>query len=265
MNLLPEALGGGLLVGLALGLTGGGGSILAVPYLLYILGFDLRAAVKISLAVVGLTSSFGAVMQRREVVWKAGAVLGAGGIFGAPLGAWLGTQLPETLVLLLFAALMIFISLRFLRGGGVGEVPISRFGCAVAPGESRPRFHWSCAAKLLVAGSIAGVLAGLFGVGGGFILVPALMMVARLSLTSALSTSLLSISILSAVSFSANAGMGEAVNWPLTGIFLIGAFLGMIGGIQLKQHIPPALLRKIFALSVLAIAVAMIVKTLSGT
>ena len=177
MNLILEALGGGLLVGLALGLTGGGGSILAVPLLLYVLGFDLRGAVKVSLAVVGLTSLFGAVLQRREVIWKAGTVLGAGGVFGAPLGAWLGRRLPDTLVLMLFAGLMIFIAIRFLRGGASAEVPVSRIGCKIEPGQTRPQFHWQCALKMLGAGSVAGVLAGLFGVGGGFILVPSLMVV----------------------------------------------------------------------------------------
>lgn len=261
---MAEALGGGLLVGLALGLTGGGGSILAVPLLLYVLGFDLRGAVKVSLAVVGLTSLFGAVLQRREVIWKAGAVLGAGGIFGAPLGAWLGQQLPETLVLLLFAGLMIFIALRFLRGKSAAEVPVSRIGCKIEPGQTRPQFHWLCAAKLLTAGAIAGVLAGLFGVGGGFILVPSLMLVARLPLSAALSTSLLSITLLSAVSFAANLGAGENIDWLLALGFLGGALAGMTGGIGLKRFIPPALLRKLFAFSVLAIAIAMIVQTIAG-
>ncbi len=263
--MILEAVGGGLLVGLALGMTGGGGSILAVPYLLYVLGLDMRTAVRVSLAVVGLTSLFGTLMQRREVVWKAGAVLGAGGLFGAPLGAWLGTRLPETLVLLLFAGLMIFISLRFMRGGQTGtEVPLTRFGCAVEPGCDRPQFHWSCAFKLLTAGSVAGVLAGLFGVGGGFILVPALMMVARLSLPAALSTSLLSITILSGFSYVANHGAGEAVDWNAVMLFLGGAFAGMSGGVMLKRIIPAPILRKVFAISVMVIAVTMIVKTLSG-
>lgn len=262
MNFLLEALGGGLLVGLALGLTGGGGSILAVPLLLYGLGFDLRGAVTVSLAVVGLTSLFGAVLQRTSVFWRAGAVLGAGGIFGAPLGAWLGNTLPETVVLLLFAGLMIFIALRFLRGGGATEVPLSRFRCAIEPGETRPRFHASCAGKLIIAGAGAGVLAGMFGVGGGFLLVPALMTVASLPLQAALSTSLLSIAILSAVSFLANKGAGLEIAWDTAALFMAGAFVGMAIGTVTKRHVPTLWLRRTFALSVLLIALAIILQTL---
>lgn len=264
MNLLWEAISSGLLVGLALGLTGGGGSILAVPLLLYGLGFDLRGAVTVSLAVVGLTSLFGAVLQRTTVFWRAGAVLGAGGIFGAPLGAWLGRTLPETVVLLLFAGLMIFIALRFLRGGGSAtEVPLSRFSCGIEPGETRPRFHASCAGKLIVAGAGAGVLAGMFGVGGGFLLEPALMTVASLPLQAALSTSLLSIAILSAVSFLANQSADLVIAWDTAALFMVGAFVGMVIGTATKRHVPTLWLRRTFALSVLAIALAIILQTLA--
>ncbi len=145
------------------------------------------------------------------------------------------------------------------------EVPLTRFGCAVEPGQDRPQFHWSCAVKLLAAGSVAGVLAGLFGGGGGFILVPALMMVARLSLPAALSTSLLSITILSGVSYLANHVAGEPIDWTVALMFLGGAIAGMSGGVKLKCLIPTVILRKLFAISVLVIAVAMIVQTLSGT
>ena len=106
----------GVIVGLSLGLTGGGGSIFAVPLLLYGLGLDFRRAVAVSLAVVGLTALYGAVLQARRghVLWGAGAVLGLGGVMAAPLGGWIGARLPAQLSLLLFAALMIFIGERML-------------------------------------------------------------------------------------------------------------------------------------------------------
>lgn len=105
-TLLPVILGS--IVGISLGLTGGGGSIFAVPLLVYALGLELRRAVALSLAIVGLTALFGALIQGRHgrVLWKAGGTLGAGGIVAAPLGARVGEWLPEPIALYLFAALM---------------------------------------------------------------------------------------------------------------------------------------------------------------
>ena len=116
-----------VIVGLSLGLTGGGGSIFAVPLLVYGLGLDFRSSVALSLAVVGLTSAYGAALQARQghVLWGAGAVLGLGGVLAAPLGAWIGAQMPQRLSLLLFAALMVFI--------GATDASTDRCGNRCAP------------------------------------------------------------------------------------------------------------------------------------
>ena len=175
----------GGIVGLSLGFTGGGGSIFAVPLLVYGLGLDFRSAVALSLAVVGLTAAYGAAIQAREgnVLWRAGAVLGLGGILSAPLGARIGTQMPERLSLLLFAALMAFIGLQMLRrkDAGLDGVPLSWMRCQREAGE-KPRFSFSCAGKILGAGALSGLLSGIFGVGGGFLIVPALLIVACASI-----------------------------------------------------------------------------------
>ena len=254
----------GAVVGVSLGLTGGGGSILAVPLLLHVVGMDLRAAVKASLAVVGLTSLLGAWMQRSEVVWRAGLVLGVGGIAGAPLGAFLGGYFPDQWVLILFSGLMLFIAYRFWKGAGATEVPIYRFSCRREPGETSPPFRVACAAKLGLAGVAAGVLAGLFGVGGGFLLVPALVVIAGLPLGKALATSLPGIALLSGAGFYANWAISDPIAFETVTIFLAGALGGMVLGTHLKPKIPAEVLKKIFAVMITTIAVAMVWKSFSA-
>ncbi|TVQ25679.1 MAG: sulfite exporter TauE/SafE family protein [Spirochaetaceae bacterium] len=239
----------GLLVGLSLGLTGGGGSILAVPLLIYGLGMELRAAVAISLAVVGLTSLFGAVIQARSgnVLWKAGAILGLGGIIAAPFGAQLGTRIPEDISLVLFAALMIFVGARMARRERPApEVPTGRFTCPLDE-QGRPAGGITCALKLGAAGLMTGVLSGFFGVGGGFLLAPALIFVAGVSIDRALATSLVAIALTAVSGFIANFAAAYGSPVALTAVFAAGSWAGMVGGAWLKQYLSPVVLRRIFA------------------
>ncbi len=269
-------------MGLSLGLTGGGGSILAVPLLVYGLGLELRAAVAVSLAVVGLTALFGALIQARSrlVLWRAGALLGAGGIVAAPLGARLGAVLPDDLVLVLFAALMVLVGVRMARcsadagaagdgasgvadgfdgaaGAGVGdarrvvEVPVGRLRCPRNV-DGMPRPTPSCMAKLAAAGAVAGVLSGFFGVGGGFLLVPALMWVGSVRIEHALATSLVAIALISVSGFAANVGAAGQLSLSVAALFGAGGAVGMIAGARLKRHLSPVVLSRVFA----AVAVA---------
>ena len=262
--MLLTLLYGGI-VGLSLGLTGGGGSIFAVPLLVYGLGLDFRSAVALSLAVVGLTSVYGAVLQARlgHVLWKAGVVLGLGGILAAPLGAWIGAQMPQRLSLLLFAALMTFIGARMLRRKDTTtEVPLSWMRCQ-RQADGHPHFSYSCAGKLLGAGALSGVLSGIFGVGGGFLIVPSLLFVACVSIERALATSLVGISLIAASGFAANAsnltpGSGTIALW-----FLAGSAAGMTAGIWSKSLLSAPVLNKIFGLSVLGVAAFVVFKNLT--
>lgn len=254
----------GALVGISLGLTGGGGSIFAVPLLIYVLGLDLPRAVALSLAVVGSTALYGAVLQARrgQVLWGAGLLLGAGGIVAAPLGAALGRQMPAQVSLLLFSVLMVFIGLRMLRRPEApGEIPHGWATCELGP-DGRPKFTLPCAAKLLLAGALAGVLSGIFGVGGGFLVVPALLLVTGASMAQALATSLVGIFLIATAGFAVQAqalGPGEMTvgQW-----FLGGALAGMTGGIALKSHLPGRALQKIFGGSMLAVAAYVALRTL---
>lgn len=248
-----EAILCGVLVGVSLGLTGGGGSVFAVPLLLYVLGVPLREAVAVSLAVVGLTALYGAVFQRRLVQWGAGGMLGVGGILGAPVGASVGAVLPEIVTLLLFAGLMLFIGIKMWRNSGAQEVPLTAFSCRRDP-DGVLRFHWPCAGKLIAAGAVTGILSGIFGVGGGFLVVPALLLVTAMPMDRALATSLVGIALISAAAFAANLFALENFPMALAGWFLVGGAMGMTGGALFKSRLPTPMLKKIFAAAMIAVA-----------
>jgi uncharacterized membrane protein YfcA len=254
-----EAILYGAIVGLSLGLTGGGGSIFAVPLLIFGLGMAFRDAVVVSLAVVGLTALYGAVIQSRsgQVLWGAGGILGFGGILFAPLGAKIGVFLPPTAALLLFAGLMIVIGSRMLKKSPPpGEdVPLPAIRCEQDE-CGLPKFSTLCALKLLAAGAVSGILSGIFGVGGGFLLVPALLLVTGIEIGRALATSLVAIFLISASGLISNLLL--VPHWPgwlQPGLFLAGAAIGMTGGAALKPLFPPVILRHIFAVAVLLMAV----------
>ncbi len=249
----------GCLVGLSLGLSGGGGSILAVPFLLYGLGLGFRDAVVVSLAVIGLTAIYGAVVQHRKVEWRAGAILGAGGIFGAPVGAWLGARMPESLSLLLFAGLMLFIGLRMWRGKEDSEGLPLAIRCR-RHADGKLHFEWSCARKLGAAGVLTGILSGIFGVGGGFLVVPALLAVVALPIERALATSLVGIALISSSGFLANFLLTPSLPLEPAVWFFAGSALGMTAGVRVKDFLPALALRRIFSAMVVLVAIWVIWK-----
>jgi len=245
------ALLSGLLVGVSLGLTGGGGSIFAVPLLVYALGLPAPTAVGLSLGIVGLTAGFGAALRlgRSEIDWSAGLVFAASGMALAPLGAWLGRQMPPAVLLSAFAGLMGWVGYRMWRGRSVETA---------APGpcvlRADGRRGWSCYLRLLAAGSAAGVLSGLFGVGGGFIIVPALLYVTGISVHRAIATSLLVIFLISLSGVAASLSHDGFWPWRLAAAFLVGGLGGMLGGSVLRGRLPAAQLQKVFAVGMWLVA-----------
>jgi uncharacterized membrane protein YfcA len=248
----------GSLVGLSLGLTGGGGSIFAVPLLVYGLNLEFREAVALSLAIVGSTALYGASIQarRKVVLWGAGAVLGFGGILTAPFGAALGRHLPDSLALMMFAGLMIVVGAQMTAGRG--DMVITAIACQRTP-QGELKFSWRCAAKLLITGTVAGILSGVFGVGGGFLLVPALLVVTGISIDSAMATSLVAIALISASGFIAHLTDFSPHNLPVAGLFLLGSAVAMTGGAAIKSNLPASMLRRMFGSVIIATAIALII------
>jgi len=244
----------GSLVGISLGLTGGGGSTFAVPLLIYGLGFAFQQATALSLAVVGITALYGAVLHRGQghVLWFEGIVLGLGGVAGVPLGRFCAQHLSERTALILFAALMVYIASRMLFPAWGPSAP-AWLQCGARTTTSQ-LFQPKCVARLLGAGFVTGILSGLFGVGGGFLLIPALLVVAQATIVQAMATSLVSIVIIAAAGVSSSAHLLNSVGVVVPGLFLFGSAGGMTAGVAIKKKCAPRTLQIVFGVSVLLAA-----------
>jgi uncharacterized membrane protein YfcA len=226
---------GALAIGLSLGLLGSGGSILTVPVLLYLVGQPEKLAIGGSLLVVGLIASSAAVPYalHRQVDWRNVAWFGLPGMLGAWLGATLAHWVPGAVQLALFAVVMLVAAWRMLRGAAMQRT------------EHEPR------RMAVVAGGFAvGALSGLVGVGGGFLIVPALVLLAGVPMINAVGTSLAVIALNSFTGFAKYLGVLErhslALDW---GVLLTVAAVGIVGSIaghRLGRRLPQATLRKVF-------------------
>ena len=237
------------LIGLSLGLIGGGGSIITVPMLVYVLGVEAREAVGMSLAVVGGTSLIGSLLhyQRGNLNLKIGSMFGVAGVFGALAGSPLTKFLSPPALLMTFALLMFLIGILMLHRKPRGESEVLHLREQISV--------W----KALLAGFAVGVLTGFLGVGGGFLIVPALVMFGGLSMKESVGTSLLVIFLNCAAGFIGHAGYGH-FDWKLTGLVTGTAILGTIGGAMLSRRLAAAELQKSFAVFVLAVAIFLIAK-----
>jgi len=227
------------LVGLTLGLLGGGGSVLTVPILVYVLGFGAKQAIAMSLGVVGTASLFGSLAH-----WRSGNVdlrtafsFGAFAMCGAFLGARLAAFVSGPAQLVAFAVVMVLAALSMLRG---------RVGEADAGPRTPPLL------TLAMVGAGVGALTGLVGVGGGFMIVPALVLLARVPMRQAVGTSLLVIAMNSAAGLSGYLGKVE-VPWGFMAAFTAVAVGGIVVGARLVRHVPQAALKRGFAVFLLVV------------
>ncbi|TCW19360.1 sulfite exporter TauE/SafE family protein [Dietzia cinnamea] len=227
-----------VLVGLSLGLLGGGGSILVVPLLTYIGGLDPREAIATSLFVVGATSLVSLIGHARKgnVRWRTGLIFGAAGMVGAFLGGLAGGYIPGTLLMIAFALMMIATAGAMIRGRKDRD------------GHSQTHHHplW----RILLDGLVVGAATGLVGAGGGFLVVPALVLLAGLPMTAAVGTSLL---VIAMKSFAGLGGYLTSVSldWPLVAAVTAAAIAGSFVGIRLTSVVPERALRKGFGVFVL--------------
>lgn len=241
------ALGLGLAIGVLLGLLGGGGSILAVPALVYGAGMPLTAAVPTSLLVVGISSAAAILPRLRsgEVAWRIAGGFGASGAAAAFAGAAVNRLLDPRVVLVGFAALMLVAGMRMLR-----EQDAVGGACALPGG----RVNWrGCLPKAIGSGVVVGFLTGLFGVGGGFLIIPALVLLLGLPMTVAVGTSLVIIVLNSAAGFAAHAG-DAAIDYNIAAGFTLAAIVGSLAAARLGARLPAERLRRWFAYLVFAVA-----------
>lgn len=227
---------------MSLGLLGGGGSILTVPVLVYVLGYPVKTAIPMSLVVVGLTALMGVAGHARAgtVQWRAALAFGPTAVLGALAGAQLGLMVAATLQLTVFAVIMIVASVAMWGGPGLwlrGRIP----------GQAPPARHPVVVALL---GAAVGMLTGLIGIGGGFLYVPALVLLAGLDMKHAVGTSLVLISLSAASGFVRYSGE-ISFDWVAIALFTGLAFLGVLGGTRLVAHVSQQALRKGFSVFVL--------------
>ena len=253
MGLLGVALG--LPVGLALGLLGGGGSILTVPIFVYMLGFGAKEAIAMSLAVVGVTSLFGAAGHWRtgNVNLRVALVFGAVAMLGTYLGARLAVFFSAAAQLALFAVVMLVAAAFMFRG----RSPASRVEGDAAPAAARMRFG-----LIALQGIAAGALTGLVGVGGGFLIVPALVLLGGLPMKQAVGTSLVIIAMNSLAGLLGHLG-SDAPDLTVILLFVVAGLIGVIAGERLARVLNPDQLRTGFALFVALLGLFLLVDNIT--
>jgi uncharacterized membrane protein YfcA len=228
-------------IGVSLGLLGGGGSILAVPLLVYVAGLPATEAIAISLLVVGVTSGVGLIPHARagRIRWRSGLLFGAAGMAGAYAGGRLAAVIPATMLLTGFALMMFGTAVVMIRGRRDAPdrpVPPERSAAQVAP-----------------YGAAVGLVAGLVGAGGGFLVVPALVLLGGLAMPTAVGTSLLVIALQSLAGFAGHLAT-TTVHWGLTAAVTAAAVGGGLLGARLVDRIQPDRLRRWFGWLVVAMA-----------
>ena len=264
MTLLVVAGVAGMLIGLSLGALGGGGSILAVPVLVYLLGQSPAQATTGSLVVVGVTSLIGAVTAYRagNVMLGRGVAFGLVAIGGAVVGAHASAHVPEPVLLAAFAVLMLVVgtvmAVRQIRGRradtAANRAPSLRVDDPII--TFTPTFACQCprALKVLVTATAVGLLTGFLGVGGGFLVVPALLLALALPMEYAVGTSLVVITITSAVALAVRAGSGIQPDWGLVLLLTLASATGGFLGARLALRTDTRRLSGAFTVLVLTVA-----------
>jgi len=226
------------LIGVSLGVLGSGGSIVTLPVLVYIAHVPAKEAVGMSMAIVGATSLFGAFIhwRRGNVDTRAALIFSLFGMAGAFLGSTGTHLLSKKALLLLFSGVMLIVGSLMLRGGP----RLDKYRVCHIP-------------RCMLVGFVVGLLTGFLGVGGGFLIVPALMLTAGLDTRMAGGTSLAVIALNAATGL-----LGQlryvSIDWTLLAGFLVFAFAGMLAGLAFARRLPENLVRRLFAIALIALA-----------
>ncbi|MCE0486779.1 sulfite exporter TauE/SafE family protein [Ornithinimicrobium sediminis] len=241
MSTLVLTLALAVLVGVTLGLLGGGGSILMVPLLVYVAGMEAKEAIATSLLVVGVTSAVGAISHARagRVQWRTGLIFGAAGMAGAYGGGRVAEFIPGEVLLIAFALMMLATSVAMLRGRK-----------AVDPDKVHEKLP---VGKVVLEGLVVGLVTGIVGAGGGFLVVPALALLGGLPMPVAVGTSLVVIAMKSMAGLAGYLASVQ-IDWTTAAMVTGAAVVGALVGGLFSGKIHPDTLRKIFGWFVLVMA-----------
>lgn len=256
----------GSVVGVILALTGAGGGILAVPLLMFGIQLNVAEAAPIGLLAVGMAAALGAMLGLKAgiVRYKAALVMSAFGMMAAPVGVWLGSRIDNRWLSVFFAAVLLFVAYRTFKQAGDEARESPNLGkdeppCLVSSKTGRIAWTKSCGRKLAGSGILAGLLSGLIGVGGGFVMVPALKRYTDLDMQSVIATSLGVIALVS-ISGVTSSALAGSLNWRIALPFSGGALIGMLLGRVTSAYLAGPQLQKGFAIVSGTVSVGMLVK-----
>lgn len=242
----------GVIVGFSLGLIGGGGSILALPMLLYVVGMkDPHVAIGTSAVAVAANAFANLVQHARAgtVKWPCATVFAASGVAGALIGSTLGKQVDGVHLLVLFAGVMVVVGVSMLRG-------------RAADGDPGVRITRPIAIRLVAIGFLAGLLSGFFGIGGGFLIVPGIMLGSGMPILNAVGSSLFSAGAFGSAT-ALNYALSSLVDWRIAAFFIGGGVAGGAAGMRVAIRVADhkGLLTRLFAFVLLAVAAYMMLRS----
>lgn len=267
----------GLIVGIVLGLTGAGGSVFAVPLLMVVLGLPAQQAIGLSLGAVALSSFIGVMIKWKSglIQWLPAAIFAGVGALFTPLGFYLNGLVDETYLMLAFSILVLIIAARMWNKAdstpkgphsvraGFSDNTHSQDAICVQTGQPF-KLAWPCIKRVVAGAIITGILSGLFGVGGGFIIVPTLIMLTAMSIQQAVASSLLIISVISSSGFISFLMSNNTIDYSLLLQIIIGSLAGMLVGIPLSKKIAGANLQKIFSVLMVFMAILTILTNITS-
>jgi len=260
----------GILVGLSLGLTGGGGSIFAVPLLIIGLNVAPLQATTISLAAVTVSAAYGSIIvgKARMVEWRAALIMVAAGMLTAPAGVTLAQHISAPVIVKGFAVLMLVVALlmawrtwrnpasaNVVRAGLIDDLEKGSTAICRLDENAILRLSTPCGIVLFLAGCVTGTLSGLFGVGGGFLIVPALTFVTQISIHRAVASSLFIIALVGISGVFTAISQGRELPVTLTVLFILGGLAGMFLGQRVAKKMPARALQKVFIGIIVVVAV----------
>ena len=243
----------GLLSGLLLGITGGGGAIVTVPALVYGSGTPISSATTISLLVVAISAALGVALRYKEIVWEKGIIFAIVGGIGSPFGILLANRVSEKFQTISFATLMLIIALiMFYKSLRLSQ-----------QNNQTNKHKLTSFLKIIPIALLTGAVTGFLGVGGGFLIVPALVLFAGLGNKIAAATSLLIISLISSFSLIVKSGSVN-IDTQITGLFVAGSIIGMLSGSYLVKKISDKNSQQIFALVAMSLGGYMLLSEIIG-